>query len=62
MATLRAAFSAPTALLDGAEMVGDPIGVLPVLFHLLWRRILRADLSMALHPGALVMTRGPADG
>src|SRR5437667_242877 len=34
---LRAAFAEPTPLLVGAEAVGDPIAVLPVLFHLLWR-------------------------
>jgi hypothetical protein len=34
-------FAGPAGLLDGAEQVGDPIAVLPVLFHLLWRRELR---------------------
>jgi len=42
------------ALLDGAEAVGDPIVVLPVLFHLLWRRELHVDLSRPLHPDAVV--------
>jgi hypothetical protein len=41
-------------LLAGAEQVGDPIAVLPVLYHLLWRRKLRTDLSVALHPDAVV--------
>ena len=35
--------------MDGAEAVGDPIAVLPVLFHLLWRHELVADLSVPLH-------------
>ncbi|GGP84494.1 hypothetical protein GCM10010185_67950 [Saccharothrix coeruleofusca] len=55
-AALRAAFAAPTGLLDGAEQVGDPIAVLPVLFHLLWRRELHTDLDRPLHPDGLVMT------
>ena len=38
----------PTALLGGVRGVGDPIVVLPVLYHLLWRRILAADLETAL--------------
>jgi hypothetical protein len=37
VAALRAAFSTPARLLDGAHQVGDPIAVLPVLFHLLYR-------------------------
>ena len=38
----------------GAEAAGDPIAVLPVLFHLLWRHELAADLSVPLYPGTLV--------
>ena len=43
---LRAAFAAPAPLVDGAEAAGDPIAVLPVLYHLLWRQELAADLSV----------------
>ena len=43
---LRAAFAAPAPLVDGAEAAGDPIAVLPVLYHLLWRQELMADLSV----------------
>ncbi|ONI90968.1 transposase [Saccharothrix sp. ALI-22-I] len=53
-AALRAAFAAPTGLLDGAEQVGDPIAVLPVLFHLLWRRELHTNMDRPLHPDVLV--------
>ncbi|MDE1672671.1 TnsA-like heteromeric transposase endonuclease subunit [Nocardia gipuzkoensis] len=45
---LRSAFGEPAALMDGAEAVGDPIAVLPVLFHLLWGHQLTADLSRPL--------------
>ena len=55
-AALRAAFAAPAPLITGAHRVGDPIGVLPVLFHLLWRHDLQADLSVPLHPWATVTT------
>jgi len=48
-AALRIAFAEAAPLLAGAEAVGDPIGVLPVLFHLLWRHDLAADLSVPLH-------------
>jgi hypothetical protein len=53
---LRAAFAAPAPLMAGAEAVGDPIAVLPVLFHLLWRHELVTDLSVPLHPDAAVTT------
>ena len=59
MAALRAAFAAPTLLMAGAEAVGDPIAVLPVLFHLLWQHELVTDLSVPLHPCAAV-TRAAA--
>ncbi|MEV6256822.1 TnsA-like heteromeric transposase endonuclease subunit [Nocardia sp. NPDC051929] len=45
---LRAAFAEPAALMDGAQVVGDPIAVLPVLFHLIWHHQLTADLSRSL--------------
>ena len=38
----------------GAEAAGDPIAVLPVLFHLLWRHELTADLSVPRGPFTLV--------
>lgn len=42
---LLTVFSKPTQLLSGARIVGDPVHVLPVLFHLLWHRQLSADLA-----------------
>ena len=42
------AFAAPVELLDGAAAVGDPILVLPIVFHLLWSGRLVADLSTVL--------------
>jgi len=48
-------FSQPMPLLVGAREVGDPIAVLPVLYHLLWRQVLHAGLTGAvLGPRSLV--------
>ncbi|WP_084509610.1 TnsA-like heteromeric transposase endonuclease subunit [Nocardia pseudovaccinii] len=38
-------FAQPAPLLATAEQTGDPIAVLPVLFHLLWSSALTADLT-----------------
>jgi hypothetical protein len=38
-------FGAPAALLPGAQAAGDPVAVLPVLFHLLWSHVLATDLA-----------------
>jgi hypothetical protein len=53
-AMLREVFTTPTPLMAGTELAGDPIAVLPVLFHLLWRGELSAALSVPLHPGTVV--------
>jgi hypothetical protein len=53
-AALRAAFAAPGPLMDGAEAAGDPVAVLPVLYHLLWQQELTADLSVPLHPATVI--------
>ncbi|MDX3852115.1 TnsA-like heteromeric transposase endonuclease subunit [Streptomyces sp. AK02-01A] len=53
-AMLRRAFAEPRPLLDGAGQAGDPVAVLPVLFHLLWQHELSVDLSVPLHADALV--------
>lgn len=53
-AALRDAFRSLRGLMAGAEAVGDPIAVLPVLFHLLWRQELVVDLSVPLHEAAVV--------
>ncbi|MFJ4927876.1 hypothetical protein [Streptomyces sp. NPDC088736] len=47
-ARLVEVFAEETALPAGVRGVGDPIVVLPVLYHLLWRRVLTADLETAL--------------
>lgn len=42
---LRQAFAVPAPLLEGAAGAGDSLAVLPVLFHLMWQRVLAADLG-----------------
>jgi hypothetical protein len=47
-------FRVSTPLMAGAEIVGDPVAVLPVLFHLLWCQDLSVELSVPLHAGSCV--------
>jgi hypothetical protein len=41
-------FAGPVPMMAGAAAVGDPMAVLPVLFHLMWRHVLTADLGVRL--------------
>ncbi|PSL42909.1 hypothetical protein B0I31_1343 [Saccharothrix carnea] len=45
---LRTVFSTPRPLLEGVEWVGEPIAVLPVAYHLLWRGQLRCKLNVPM--------------
>jgi hypothetical protein len=45
MASLAEVFAVPGPLRAGAVEVGDPVAVLPVLFAMLWRGGLAADLD-----------------
>jgi hypothetical protein len=42
---VRQAFAVAGPLLAGAAEAGDPLAVLPVLFHLIWRQELTVDLA-----------------
>jgi hypothetical protein len=62
-ARLGEAFAGPGSLLAGAAAAGDPVAVLPVLFGMLWRGALAADLERdLLGPATLVRARGCAGG
>lgn len=62
-AAVREVFTQPRPLIEGAEAVGDPIEVLPAVFHALWHGKLTADLETPLHERVLVRTgAGDADG
>jgi hypothetical protein len=41
-------FAEGASLLTGARRVGDQVAVLPVVFHLLWCRVLAADIHAGL--------------
>ena len=58
---LLKAFAEPAPLMAGAALAGDPLVVLPVLFHLMWRHVLVADLACRLTAETLV-SAGPAPG
>jgi hypothetical protein len=51
---LREVFAEPLALMDGAAVVGEPLAVLPVLFHLLWSHELTVEVCVPLHGDSLV--------
>lgn len=56
---LQRVFQDAIPLLDGVRRVGDPIAVLPTLFHLLWRHVLETDLDSApLSASSMVRRRG----
>ncbi|WP_406100444.1 TnsA-like heteromeric transposase endonuclease subunit [Streptomyces sp. NBC_01013] len=47
-------FDDPRLRMDGIEEVGDPLSVLPTLYHLLWCGDLRLDLSVPLEDGSMI--------
>ena len=55
---VAAAFMVPGPLVGQAASAGDPIEVLPPVFHLLWRGRLAADLSRPLNDRTLVSAGG----
>lgn len=58
-ARLREVFTEPGPLMAGADTVGARVAVLPVLFGMLWRGELLADLDAdRLGPATLVQARG----
>ena len=55
-ARLREVFAGSAPLLAGARAAGDPLAVLPVLYHLLWTGMLAADLGSVPLSGESVVT------
>ncbi|MEU5582971.1 TnsA-like heteromeric transposase endonuclease subunit [Streptomyces huasconensis] len=53
-AALTEAFAGPRPLADGAAAVGDPLQVLPAVYHALWSGHLTTPLDKPLHEEALV--------
>ncbi|MFC4326502.1 TnsA-like heteromeric transposase endonuclease subunit [Streptomyces andamanensis] len=54
-------FARPRPLIEGTEAVGDPIEVLPCVFHALWHGRLTVDLDTPLHERILVGPQGWSD-
>jgi hypothetical protein len=55
---LTGVFAEPTPLMTGACLAGDPLTVLPVLYHLLWKHALAVDLRNGLlGPGSIVCAK-----
>lgn len=57
-AVLLEAFAGGRGLFEGAGLAGDRLGVLPVLFHLMWCRQLVADLMVPLGSSTVVCPGG----
>jgi hypothetical protein len=55
---LLEAFDSSAPLMDGTRDVGDPIAVLPTLFHLLWCSELVVDLDAAVLGASTPVRRG----
>jgi hypothetical protein len=55
---LLEAFAGGRGLFEGAELAGDRLRVLPVLFHLMWQRQLAADLAAPLGMSTVVHAGG----
>ncbi|MFF4533772.1 TnsA-like heteromeric transposase endonuclease subunit [Streptomyces sp. NPDC001407] len=58
-AAVREAFARPRPLMEGVEAIGDPIEVLPAVFHALWHGRRTTPLEVPLHERALVHVAGP---
>jgi len=55
-------FADPVPLMAGAAAAGDPLAVLPALFHLMWRHVLVTDLDVRLTAGTMVTVSGRPSG
>jgi hypothetical protein len=60
---LAGVFAEPKPLMAGAREAGDPVGVLPVLYHLLWKQVLSADvIAGLLGSGSVVSVKQEGTG
>jgi hypothetical protein len=55
-------FAEPVPLMAGAVAAGDPLAVLPVLFHLMWRHVLVTDLDVRLTAESMVAVGSGSSG
>ncbi len=61
-AALAEAFAVPCPLADGTAAVGEPLQVLPAVYHALWCGHLTTPLDEPLHEGALVCADAERSG
>ncbi|WP_227024937.1 TnsA-like heteromeric transposase endonuclease subunit [Streptomyces tsukubensis] len=61
-AALAEVFAAPRPLADGAAAVGDPLQVLPAVYHALWCGHLTTSLDEPLHEEALICADAERSG
>jgi hypothetical protein len=55
---LTGVFTEPKPLMGGAREAGDPLGILPVVYHLLWQQVLVTELTAGLlGPGSVVSVK-----
>lgn len=59
---LTRAFAQPASLLATVGMVGDPIALLPSVFHLMWSGVLRADLACEPLNGSTLLVAAAGEG
>lgn len=59
-AALQEVFAEPAPLWEGVRRIGDPLVVLPSLFHALWAGQLAADLGAAMHERTPVWAQAAA--
>ncbi len=60
---LAGVFAEPKPLMGGTCEAGDPVAVLPVLYHLLWKQLLVTDVTAGpLGPGSLVSAKQEGAG
>ena len=60
---LTGVFAEPKPLMGGTCEAGDPVAVLPVLYHLLWTQMLVTDVTAGpLGPGSLVSVKQEGAG
>jgi len=62
-AVLTGVFAEPKPLMGGTWEAGDPVAVMPVLYHLLWTRVLVTGMTAGLlGPGSVVGVRQEGAG
>lgn len=63
MDAVLAAFARPRPMIEGVDAVGNPLMVLPAVYHALWHNQLTVSLERPLHQGVVInLGHVPAEG